>query len=201
MTKSFKYVLTSLFVVFYSFFSSANINKIEMERSDFGPVKRNVFAPADSIPVVLKPMYEKAINYIVNDEQIRVGLSILVNKKINKREKIKIKVSESMFVVPMPPQDTFCKVDIMSDLSFENNFDGPNFSLSKCSDSAKKYSHVVFFSPLYNNVIECRIVRATNSSMDDDFFIRTRFGKVLTVKFCFNNSEIYDVKISLTSAG
>lgn len=149
----------------------------------------------DSIPITHKPYYDEAMRYIVNDLDIRKGFSFLSEKKINKRKKLKIKVCNKTFLLPTSKKDIPCNLD---SLNYIDN--SGSFNLFEYSTVTKKYNFVLFFSPLRNSIIECHIVRASNSYLDEDFYLKTRWGRVLNIQFCFRGSEIISTKILRLSA-
>jgi len=65
-------------------------------------------------------------------------------------------------------------------------------TLSTCDSD---YRFVVFFSKIKNNQFECKIVNYTKHGDHDDFYLKTRFGKVLNINFCIDNGNVSFVKM------
>lgn len=179
----------------------ANNNRLTKCKSFDSALPGYLKVSVDSVPNTQKNSYAKAVDYIINDKGVYAYLSHLSGKHAKRKRKINIKVSDVQFERFISSEDLWCINDLPDTINPKEGPDNGSFNLSELSSETPKYNYVVFFSSLNEGKLACKIVRASNAIVDEDYYIKTRFGKVLTIKFCFTNNEITNVELSLSTSG
>ena len=196
MLKNCLLLATILLMICYK--SSAIIDCVPKISSNL--IESNSYAnqePFDSISICYKPCYDEIMKFLLHDPAAKAGFSFLTNKKINNHYKLNIKVSNRVYPIAFLKNDTICQMQ--KTFALNDCFEYEKFELSSYSTAAKKYKFIIFFSAWNNNTIECKIVSASGKKTDEDIYVKTRFGKVATIRFCMNFHTIGSYKITLSS--
>lgn len=142
------------------------------------------------------PFYESAVSYISTSTEIKNGFLFLLSKKrkIPKRfyqnGRIKCKVSHFLYDLVDNSGTHLVKTEIKT-----NDGAAEPCQPSTLSTCDSDYKFVIFFSKIKDNQFECKIVNYTKHGDQDDFYLKTRFGKVLNINFCIDNGNVYFVKM------
>ena len=147
--------------------------------------------------------YANAVEFICTNKDVKSGLLFLEDKeKLNKHfyinGRLKLKVSEFLYEPEYKDGDFTCIDSLvkMKDLKAVEKM-----PLKNLSTIQNRYKFIVFFSKLVGNYLECKIVSACDPKIDGNYIARTRFGKVLKLRFCLENNEIKNYKMELVTAG
>jgi hypothetical protein len=139
------------------------------------------------LPIV----YQMCFDTMLTDTNINKGFYFLL-KKHKKKYKFKkinpadIHISRYQFNV-----DDYCN----NYTSFSEEYDTINVN-----DNVFKPRFQLFFSNFQRNTIEC-IIADYHQEFNNDFWRYTRFGKMIKIRFCFQNKKISNISVELRMAG
>jgi hypothetical protein len=153
-------------------------------------------APKDKDVTYLE-LYEQAIDSIAHNEAIKKGFLFLLDKKKISRRYVRNGIPKfrvSNFIYPIGANDNFVCAD--SEPS-EERWGNVSTDLEKHSVCRKRHKFIVFFSEIYKNQFECTIVNHSGGPPEDNFWIRSRFGRIMTIQFCVKHHAISSCKVNL----
>ena len=146
--------------------------------------------------------YVKAIDLISKDQDIRKGFVFLKGRKALHKKNFyngmfRIKINDFLYTPDFDVPNLICfdSKELVEDLNIDEK------TSLKTLSTENNYKFVVFFSKMTSNYFECKIVSSVDSTIDNDYFIRTRFGKVLKLYFCIENNRIIKHDMKLFMAG
>lgn len=159
-------------------------------------------SPSNKIPYCQYPIndievYQNAIDFISRNQELRNGFEFLaekkkIGKKFFKDGKYKLKVCDEVYMIDMHANNSLCAYSEVNQLD-------SNIKLNTLSICPEDYKFMVYFSVSGGQYLECKIVPRYNTAIDENYSIRTRFGRVMKLQFCTENNQIVKYKMSLST--